>query len=183
MCKHFSRMPEESCSLCTPPPPLKKIDHELEDLRKQYATREEFLKNFDVLWVEDEIATVYLQVVLEPVQNKRKLIYQTALDLGRTLGAVEWVYRRLTEPEKDLHRGEATLRFMLENSLFRPESPDMPYVMLKDVKQHGLATIKTNTRGIDPTQVDGETVYEVVGYADTYQEAEFKLKEFKLQCV
>jgi len=122
-CKHG--MPIETCSHCNGfDQKMKRVkkyrtcDLELIQLREKYERLKERYRGFNELWSEDEIQTVYKDVVLIVTpKNFKKLVFQTAIQLGRTYNAVVWCWKHLNFPKKDFHRSEIMINFMRKEKL------------------------------------------------------------------
>ena len=63
---------------------------EMTQLKEKYEVLKDKYRNFSELWTEDEIDTVYTNVLLAEIDTKefQRLLYKTAIELERTVGAI-----------------------------------------------------------------------------------------------
>lgn len=82
-----------------------------EELWTKYETSKGHFKNYRDLWTEDEFFVVYanLKDVMGTKEEKR-VLYQTAIELERTLGAIVWAKEHIFS-KKEYHRGNIVLEF------------------------------------------------------------------------
>ena len=87
---------------------------EMTQLKEKYEVLKDKYRNFSELWTEDEIDTVYTNVLLAEIDTKefQRLLYKTAIELERTVGAIRWCYKHLKFPEHPYHRSGTMIHFM-----------------------------------------------------------------------
>lgn len=115
-----------SCGYCTGTSFVKsriksvvEVDSELvnryEKLKEQYA-------NFQEVWNEDEFFVVYANIKdVKGTKAELTMIYQTAIELQRTIGAVRWAISHLFSG-KEYHRGKTVIEFRKMFGLDKGES-------------------------------------------------------------
>jgi hypothetical protein len=106
---------KNSCGYCNGISLVKKRivkDNEVEaETINQYEDLKAHFKNYQEVWNEDEFFVVYanLKDVIGTRAEKRA-IYKTAIELSRTLGAINWAKEHLFS-KKDYHRGKIVVEF------------------------------------------------------------------------
>jgi len=82
-----------------------------EELLAQYERLKEKFRNYNDIWTEDEFFVVYANIKdIIGTRLEKRAIYQTAMELSRTIGAINWAKEHLFS-KKDYHRGKTVVEF------------------------------------------------------------------------
>ena len=112
-CKHG--LEKDSCSFCNGSnmEQVKKVKEEVvnNEFLAQYEKMKEQYKNFQDIWTEEEFLVVYINLK-DTIGSKfeKRSIYQSAVELSRTTGAINWAKEHLFS-QKVYHRGKTVVEF------------------------------------------------------------------------
>jgi len=82
-----------------------------DELLAQYERLKEKFRNYNDIWTEDEFFVVYANIKdIIGTRLEKRAIYQTAMELSRTIGAINWAKEHLFS-KKDYHRGKTVVEF------------------------------------------------------------------------
>ena len=103
------------CSYCNGQSAVKKMVYKEEavssELLAQYGRLKEKFRNYNDIWTEDEFFVVYGNLK-DNIGTKleKRVVYQTAMELSRTIGAINWAKEHLFS-KKQYHRGKTVIEF------------------------------------------------------------------------
>ena len=98
----------------------RKTKREINHLQEIYNDLKEKFKKFNEPWVYEEIDRVYTVLIYFPnvkLREFRKAIYELALELERTMGAIKWMHKHIFSNKTDLHRGKEVIQFRKEKRI------------------------------------------------------------------
>lgn len=106
---------KDFCSFCNGSYAIKKEKKRIsiidEDLLNKYDELKEKFKNYKELWTDEEFFIVYANMKdFIGTRTERKRIYETAIELCRTYGAISWAISHLFS-KKNYHRGKVVIEF------------------------------------------------------------------------
>lgn len=121
-CVHSSGLTKETCGICSGII-YKKVNRKTQDIDEKLVEKYNMLSlNFPVKnqedWEEDEIFVVYMNMKeIRGTKLTKNAIYRTAIELQRTIGAINWCVYHLFNEREDLHRSNIMINFRKEFGL------------------------------------------------------------------